>query len=319
VMAGFALALRPGWRARGLGLFLLFLAAAVRDSAALALIPLLVFACGAWEFRRRRTALLAAAGVWLALIGGSTLLNRAVTRVHYHPWYRTVAVMDLTGTICNAGPMSDAELGELLAGTGRIPIRGIQDRLCALYTPRVWFPLVQSDAAYWTDPPTKQERLARRDAWWQLVRDHPGAYLAHRWAVMAEVLGLTDEEPWQPVCQSFQANTQHAASLHHNERPSRIQQGLGAVFVALGHTILFRPWLYALLALCWLGYACVRRDGLLATIVGSGLLYEASYFVTASAPDFRYSHWMIVCSCIGGVLVFADRYRRRKQAVRTRR
>ena len=319
LMAGLALTLRPTRRARVLGVFLLIMGTGVRDNAAAALPPLCLLVCGTWGFRRRAIAFAAAVGLCLGVVGASMVINRELTRVHTHPWYRTVALMDLAGTICHAGPMSDAELEDLLAGTGHIDVHGIQDKICSIYTPRVWFALSQGDLRYWVDPADKEERLARRAAWWRVIREHPIAYLEHRADVTAELLGLTDEPVWEPVCQTVEPNDNHRAALHHDFSLSWFQRTAGAAFVWLGTTIAYRPWAYAVLSLVFFGWALARRDRFLLAVLGSGLLYELSYFFVTAAPDFRYSHWMVVCCAIAGVTIAIERYRAGRAARSPRR
>jgi hypothetical protein len=310
LIAGVALALRPGRRARALGLAGLFMAAAVRDNAAFALPPLCLVICGTWGFRRRVVAFAVAAAVCIGLVGASVMANKMLTQSRAFPWFRSVALHDIGGTICNADPMSDQELTELLDGTGHVEITGIRDRLCGLYTPLAWFSMSQGEQHYFNDRYPrllKSERMARRRAWWQLVSEHPRAYLAHRAAVMQVLLGLHDGPMWEPVCHDVNANTTHGPALHHNASLSGFQRALMAIFDVLGRTLLFRPWAYAVLSLIFFGYALARRDRLLLGLLGSGLLYEASYFVLAAAPDYRYSHWMIVCCVVSGVLIAARR------------
>jgi hypothetical protein len=306
LVAGVALALRPERAGRALGLILLFLAAAVRDNAALALPPLLLLVGGAWGVKRR-----VAAGVCVAIVAGAALLNMALTRTREYPWYRSVAIADIAGTICHAGPMTDGEIAELLAGTSPRVTIGAQQRVCALYTPRVWFALSQAGNRVWDDSRDPDMLHPRRAAWWRTASAHPLAYLEHRAAVMAEVLGLSDDDVWEPVCHDFEANLPHRHSLHHDASPSWLQRTLGGAFDVLGRTIVYRAWAYALLALVFFGYALARRDRWLVAILGSGLLYEASYFFLAPSPDFRYSHWMILCTAIAGVTIFVERLRQR--------
>ena len=64
-----------------------------------------------------------------------------------------------------------------------------------------------------------------------------------------------------------------------------------------------------LLGLVLLGYAIRRRDGCVIAVITSGILYEASYFIGAAAPDYRYSHWMVTCTVIAAAIVFDERLR----------
>jgi hypothetical protein len=41
----------------------------------------------------------------------------------------------------------------------------------------------------------------------------------------------------------------------------------------------------------------------------SGLGYELSFTLLTASPDFRYSHWMIVSTCVAAVLLFVRRWR----------
>jgi len=314
LMAGFALALRPSRRARIAGVLLLALGTAMRDNAAAALPPLCLLICGAWGFRSRIRAFFAAVGLCVGIVVAVGVTSFAVTVEHAHPWYRTVAIMDMAGTICHADPMDDRELGELLAGTGRIDTTHLHDKICSLYNTRVWFALSQGDAHYWNDPVDRYERSARLHAWWQIVSEHPVAYLEHRAAVMAELLGLTDQPIWEPVCQTVNPNPNHKDELHHDFSLSIYQRVLGACFVWLGTTFVYRPWIYAVLSLIFLGWAVIARDRFVLAVAGSGLLYEASYFIVTAAPDFRYSHWMVTCTCITAATIFVERLRARRAA-----
>jgi hypothetical protein len=69
---------------------------------------------------------------------------------------------------------------------------------------------------------------------------------------------------------------------------------------------LFRPYLYLVLALLVLPL-CLR-DRAALVMLASGLAFEASVFVGAPTPDYRYSHWMITATVVGFVIAFAHRY-----------
>jgi hypothetical protein len=63
------------------------------------------------------------------------------------------------------------------------------------------------------------------------------------------------------------------------------------------HTPLYRVFVYAFVCLVFLGWSLWKRDALVITLTGSGLLYELSLAIGVNAPDFRYAHWMITCTC----------------------
>lgn len=308
LIAGLALGLRPRWYARVGALVLLFFATGVRDNAAAALPPLLIVLVATWGVRRRLFVLAIAGVLTVATFAGSRIANSQLTDERSYVWYRTVAIHDLAGTICHEAPMSDDEVRALLDGIPLFADHDLQATICKAYTPRVWFALSFYELRVFEPIPDRADRLARKAAWKRAVHDHTGAWLAHRWAVMREVLGLTITPPWEPVCQTMQPNTEHPGTLLYDAALSPLQEHVGKFFIEhWAPTIFYRPWAYALGCLLLLVFAIVRRDGWIAMLVGSGLLYEAGYFVGAAAPDFRYSHWLVTCCCIAVVTVFVER------------
>jgi hypothetical protein len=281
----------------------------VRDNGAAALPPLCLLIAASWQLGRRAATGGAAVALFIAFVAAASFANACTTVRPTFPWYRSVAIHDLAGTICFADPMSDDDVRAALRD---VPLRvqsDLQRDLCKLYSPRSWFAL-SDDSGFFTGVPSAQERLARRAAWWNLVREHPHGYLTHRWAVMRELLGITDSPPWEPVCQMFAAYPEQLKRLHHDHSLSWFQRRAGQWFLdTWSTTLLYRPWAYALVSLVLLGYAARRRDRLLAALLGSGLLYQASFFPGAAAPDYRYSHWLVVCCSLSVVIVFCERLR----------
>jgi hypothetical protein len=302
LVAGIALAVRPSWRARAGALVCWFLATGVRDNGVAALPFLLLWATGAWGYVGVRRVALAAATT-VAIFVAASATNRALTRRAEYPWYRSVATMDIVGTIHYADELSDDELRATLADTGYPVDHDLQRTARASYKPRVWFGIEHEGQPFFHIPMDKKQRLAIRRAWWTLVREHPAAYLRHRAAVMAQLLGLTREVTWEPVAQTLAGTHAQFERLDHEASPSFLQRRLGNAYRDhLGDGPLYRPWMYAVLALILLADALRRRDRLVVALLASGLLYEASFFVGAAAPDFRYSHWMVTCTCLAVVL-----------------
>ena len=66
---------------------------------------------------------------------------------------------------------------------------------------------------------------------------------------------------------------------------------------------IFLPWMYAALALLLLPLARRHRD-LLALLL-SGLGLELSLLPFAATADYRYSHWMVVCTCIAAIALIS--------------
>ncbi|HET9624082.1 MAG TPA: hypothetical protein VFP84_22070 [Kofleriaceae bacterium] len=316
LVAGLALALRPERRPRAIGLALLVLASAVRDNGAAVLPPLCLLITAGWQLRGRHRTVAAAAALVLAIAGVAVVANRLATHQHRYPWYNSLAIHDLAGGLCHEAALSDPDVLTYLSGVplrDAVPRRDLQRAICRHYTPRVWFGLTSADDAPFPSTASADERAAIRRAWLAMVRDHTAAYLGHRWDVMRGVLGLTDDAIWEPVCGGFVASQAQADALDFHYTPAPLQVRLRDWFAtAWAATVLYRPWLYAALSLLVLLYARARRDPLIGAVVASGLVYEASFFLGAASPDFRYSHWMIVCGVLGAILAVGDALTRRR-------
>ena len=308
LLAGIMLALRTSWRARGAGLALLFLGVGVRHNAPFALPSLCLFVAVSWGVRRKLVAAALALGMALLVTGSALYVNSRIGAREYW-WYRTFAIHDLVGTICLSDPMTDEQVRTALAGIPLLVESDLQRDMCKAYDPRVWFSASFGDHRVFGQVPDADERKARGAAWKRVVLAHPYEFLAHRWRVMKEVLGLTSSPIWEPVCQEFGANHYQMDHLKEIHTQSWFQAAYGGLAVRLGRTLAYRPWAYLLVGLAMLGYALRKRDGWLVAILTSGFLYESTYFIGAPSPDFRYSHWMVLCCCIAAVTVFGERLR----------
>jgi len=305
LIAGLALSLDPRRWHKALGIALLCIAIALRYNASAALLPLTALIVVAPGMRALKAAALSLA-LFAAIVLAAAAVNSHFTTRHSHPWVHTNAIHDIAGTLCKAGPLSDDELRAELAGMKLHQPDHLQQWLCTDYSPRWWFSLLDDKVGVFEAKPDDAERAARRTAWSTVVRSHPRSFLVHRLTVFAAVLGLDGAVPDEPVCQTFGTPLQ-AERLGLAHDLSSIQTALGDVFNAFAKTPLFRPWLYALVALVLAGYAVKKREGLLLALVTSGLLYEAAYLIGAAGAPYRYSHYLIVCTCAG--LALLQRYR----------
>lgn len=290
----------PGLQRAGLGALLV--ATAVQPSAAVATLPLVLVHWRPELDGRRR--LLHAIVAWLAITVAAMGLDAFYAKQPAHPWHSTLAAFDLAGTLVRA----DAELGAL-DGTGFAGDRGA---IRARYTPAEARPLVSGDDAPWafpsdgTAPPAAQRDALARAAR-AVAGDHPGAYLAHRLAVMRELLWLGTRHPDAAVLD----RELPAVALRFGipTRSSELQDAWTSVLAALAaHTPLFVPWLYLAVALLLLPLARRHRDVL--ALLASGLAFEASLFVTATGAAYAPSLWPIASTCLAIVLLLARRVRR---------
>lgn len=308
LLGGLAFALRPQWRWRALGVVLFFLAVAVRDNAVLALFPLCTVVAGAWGVRRRTFVVLATFGAAAAVFVLAMLAGNALRDTRAYPWYRTVAIQDLAGIMCAEGS-TDAEIQQQLRGIPltETPGRDLHDKMCRAFAPRPTFEMLLPDDRLVFDPtPDRDDRLARKRAWVRMAKKRTDVFLAYRWSVMEQLLGL-GATPIDPVTQTFTHSVNvpgvtgwrhDPGPLHHRHNLSWMQSRLGDLFSRLAETPIYWPWIYALLSLIVLVYAALKRNELAVAFAASGLLYEATFFLAAPAAMFHYSLWMIACTGI---------------------
>jgi hypothetical protein len=313
LVAGTAALLSDARRFQVIGAAAMFAATATRYNAAAAtLVPMLVVDWWpAWRGVRRYAL---AAAIWIAVTAGAFAADGALNDKHMDSWQTTIAVFDIVGTIAHVdAPLSDDELSRVLAGTELRQTHDIQAAARKIYDPRDYFRAVaDDDRAFWRvpwyDPPPPEQRDAFSRAWWQLVTEHPLAYLEHRFAVTRELLRDNGAAvPWRGTLRGPQ--------------PERARLGLATSWpryqVALTHAMqglernspLFVPWIYLLLAIAVAPFAFRMRD--FGALLASGILYEGTLVVFASSLDYRYSHWLITATTIVAVGVVARRARAR--------
>jgi len=281
----------------------LFVAVAVRYNAALALVPITIAAArlhAGPRWRATVAGLAAAVALWTA----ATAANRALTREETHPWYRSLAMLDLAGTIRHAGPLSDAELEAELAGVPLHVTHDLQRSARAERNWHDWWSATAGDGRLFEPPRSPAERAAVARAWWRLVRDHPIAWVEHRAGVFGVALGLGASPPPGGVVHHYFTLDEQRTNLRFDATRSIVQRGLGGAFDALARTPLYRPILYLVLALVVLARPRWRRGA--GVLLASGLLYELGLLVAAPSPDYRYSHWMITCAVVAAVGALAS-------------
>jgi hypothetical protein len=312
---GLVLDERRSWRIAGL--VAITFATAVRYNAPAATLPLVVLLFviaapgGGRGATLRRYGI--AAGAWVAATVVAFGCNRALTDRSLDYWTSSAGVGDIVGTLSHVDrTIPDDEMRALLDGVPLTVTENIHARMRTLYRPWNFYHLVTPGPAQvfalpldGTAPPAHRRAVAA--AWRRVVTRYPGAYLAHRWATFAEVLGLTRRVPL-------------GAAIPHADQPVWYLRKLG---LDPGHadgvraslygastwltfkTRILRPWLYVLLSLLLLPMCRGSRDAF--ALLVSGVLMEASLFPTAQTSDLRYSHWTMVCAILAAILLFARR------------
>ena len=243
--------------------------------------------------------------------GLAVATNRALT---VKPAFLAPAFTDIVGVLAFTRERTDEDLREVLRDTPLRVTTGIQAKARQVFSARNPYGIDHGDGRMFDAPTTETQRAALVRAWRELVGSDLVAYLRFRWAGFREVLGLSAQPLWSPVWNDFLGGADQAGMVDHDATWSSLQYRLGRGLTWLAfETPLFRPYLYALLALLLLAVAC--RDRVTLALFVSGLLYELSFAVAGGTPDNRYSHWLIVCTCLATVMLFARRLGARPEVV----
>lgn len=305
-MLGFALLLDE--RRRYWGIALLCFGCALRYNGLALAFPLilLLFHVG----RRGRYAI--AVATWLAIVVLNLAIGSVLTERKTHYWSSSLGMFDLAGTLCfDDRRYSDAELEALLAGTDLRIHSNIEAEMCAQFGSTSLVRLVHRDRGIWHAPASgtattpEPRRIGVERAWKQVVLARPRAYLAYRLSVFYRLLSVT-ARPWGMVTPSTSVVTRSdaAAELGLYVRDSAIQAAWIRANTWLAEsTPLFRPWLYLLVALGVL--VAARRQREIVALLLSGVAMELSLFVLTVSPDYRYSHWLVLATCVSATLVRA--------------
>lgn len=303
------LAERRAWRVAGLVLMVGASAVRYNGFAATFAPVILLFAWRDGMRAAKRYALAAAA--WVAVTLAAFAIDAALTDVHMHLWQSSLAVSDIAGTLTNVdGTLSDAELRDLLDGTQLKVDHDIHAAIRALYVPYDYSSLIDGPGHLWDlpvygktpAPPSQRDAITR--AFWDVVTSHPAAYLRHRLDVMLATLAITSEHGTTVITHAAQ-HPAYVRALDLDPASNWLQRKLERTIKRIAkRTPLFHPWLYVALALVLLALVRTRLE--LAVLL-SGLGLEASLFPLSPGPDFRYSHWLVVCVLIAGVMVIARR------------
>jgi hypothetical protein len=314
-LLAWAMRRRSGWLL-ALALPPLFYGFAVRSNAPPAVLPLCLlwvvalFRVLEWDFgsRQRRLAGLAGAlALFLGFLGGASAFYRAVVKE----------------PCC-------------LGSTGAIPfvhdLMGISYRIDQNIVP----PIVYSEPDYSLEK-IKQRYypadtvnldgfriLAPGDFrrvlpyWINAVREHPLAYLNHRWTVLRYFLGFTNEPQNYALFLGFYTTNRPFFGLPlAGDGPQRLQellrsleridpvvvairQSLIAGFFLFRDTLLFRPWFYIVLLVTGFVYLGRQEAFPLSRLSwylgGSAVLYCLPFLLLATSGHFRYVWWPVLAT-----------------------
>jgi hypothetical protein len=307
LLAGIACLLSDDKRWKVAGCAFLCLATAQRYNAPAATLPIVLFLF-VWKpglTRLRRYGL--ALGVFVLITVVAFGANRALTEKKTYAWHGSVALLDIIGMIRFTPSMTDDEVRAKLPGITIVPTDDIHGKMRRLYSPRGWFQLVNGGGRVIESPKTEADRTAVTEVWKTLLSDRPYAYFRHRFYVMWNLLGLSDNKvgvEWD----GFTESPAQEPMIQHSAKHSQVQAAWLSIIPKVETSLICRVWAYCLIALVLLPFC--RGNRLAFVLFASGLAYESSLFVAAPSADFRYSHWLIVCAIAGALLVFVARWRR---------
>jgi hypothetical protein len=315
LMAGFLVlgvpaVLAESRRRRIIGLGLFVMATAMRYNALAATFPL-VMLLFEWERGKRwfvRYAI--AAGAWLVVVLVAFTLNALLVDRNMHYWQSSSALVDITGVLAKLDrDIPDAELRPLLAPTEIRVDTNIHAAVRAKYKAYDFQQLIAGDGKLWEVSLYAPFAEARRDAvthaWRTLVLGNLGAYARYRLDTFSETIGLRRKYHGIAVVLH---KAQYPGMLDYmgiGRGTSALQENWEELTSAARKTKLFRPYAYLFLSLLLLGFCRGHRD--VFALLLSGIAMELTLFLLSWTPDFRFSHWLVTCTCVATIMLIARR------------
>ena len=313
LVLGFATVLSSRRWVKVVGLALFMLATALRYNALAATLPPVVLL---FEWRpAQRWFVRYGIGVatWFVLVVIAMGLNGLLTSKQLHYWHSSSALADITGVLAKIDrDIPDDELRPLLGPTEIKVSTNLHAAVRAKYRSADFQQLIAGDGALWDVPTVDPMPVARRDAiqhaWVTLVTGHLGAYLRYRFETFGETLGLHRKFMGATVVTHRAQYPGMLEYMHIGHHSWGFQDRLESIAMwTAKRTRLFRPHLYLALTLILLVFARRQRDVL--AILLSGLAMELTMIPLGWTADFRFSHWLVTCTCLSVVMLIARRAR----------
>jgi hypothetical protein len=314
-MAGYLLAAtalllsrRRGYRI--FGYFLLFLATGVRYNAVAPTFPIVLglFALYREKPMSRIRRLVLATSVWFGITVAALLVNSMLVETKLYPWQTAGAPLEIAGVIRYGPTMTDQEILDATPGVPWLHKDRLQWRIRTNYrATNSYLDITNGKLAIIEYIKTEEQREAIANAWKNLVSEYPIPFARHRYAVLKANLrvhtggahgfwvGFTNAD-WGEKALSHKA--------HHGD----LQRFWIEHLVDWDEWFGLRVWVYMVLSLAFLPLC--KRSRLAFVLLMSGVLHMVGLLLLAPAIDYRYSHWMVVCTMIGGIVLFVTRLRR---------
>lgn len=154
-----------------------------------------------------------------------------------------------------------------------------------------------------------------KTTWLEVVPRHWRPYLAHRRAIFMNQLGIGRATVYLPFWSGIDPNP-FGITLRH----SLCNRTVMWCLTKLKDSLLFRGWLYVLILVLYLVVVFFppfgqHRDAVWA-IASSGLCYALAYLFVSTTSDFRMHWWTVVSATVVPVLFLAERINRSNRTFR---
>lgn len=276
------------YRRPGIALFLLLAGAAFRHNALIAAIPLAIpttaqLSARAWGWFRKAQVL---ATILVALLLSPSVVSRVLDSTR--AWAAgQLFLYDLAG-IYAAHP--DLVSQSMLSG------ETTDVEITRLYSPLHVWPLFGGVEG--ARPISFSSIESRRDEllaeWARMIRKQPEAWMRHRLASFASLVGATSG----PVYYPFHLNIDPNPFQLRIPSEGWMYKTLHRIKVRVADSLLFRGWAWLLLlgALALVALRSVRQKPIAFCTALSGLGYAFSYLLIGIGSDFRFIYWSVIAA-----------------------
>ena len=240
--------------------------------------------------------------------------NHLLSDRHTQPWVAN-ATFDISGVIVRLRDKREQQitftkLSNSLNSTGTL------ETLIKDYSPIYWRDLFENTPTSLHFPRNSVgfEKLSvsntddLQSLWIHTIYEHPFLWLSHRMAVSKYLLGLAPDGAWTPFMMKKEFPVDLEA-FYTRPKVSGMQNKIEFFFECLTGSWVFQPWLYFLVSIGIFTIVTIRFNAghiihaEVICILSSAIFHEAGLIFTAPSPDFRYSHYMIFCTLLGGLLI----------------
>jgi hypothetical protein len=297
---------------------------AVRHNAAIAALPLTIYAgfigltllaprSARANGRRTAAIVISGLGLLMLMLVLNGIVSRHLTRNISSFPIQQILVHDVVAI--SIGTTTVLLPDYLKSGPQQPSVEDLEK----IYTPDGVVPLFCCDNTVTrlelTKDPGRITSLER--VWADAVFSHLGIYLTHRLRVFESQFGIGRSSVCYPYHRGIVPNN---LGISYQEPP--VASGVFAHMSKVQDGLLFRGWLYVginaiLLLGAMLGRSrlALNRAAILA-VSASGLIYGLGYMVTATSCDFRMEYWIVVAALVCSLATVAALYPGRQSTER---